>query len=63
MIDQRTARYAALVLRLALSFLFFAHLHRKYGVTGYESWFNGWIKADKEVPDPRRHGVVEHASD
>jgi hypothetical protein len=31
MIDQRTAPYAALVLRLALSFLFFAHLYRKYG--------------------------------
>ena len=28
MIDQRTAPYAALVLRLALSFLFFAHLYR-----------------------------------
>src|SRR5262245_27468390 len=45
MIDQRTAPYAALVLRLALAFLFFAHLYRKYGVTGYDNWFNGWIKA------------------
>jgi putative oxidoreductase len=45
MIDQRTAPYAALVLRLALSFLFFAHLYRKYGHTGYDNWFNGWIKA------------------
>ena len=45
MIDQRTAPYAALVLRLALSFLFFAHLYRKYGITGYDNWFNGWIKA------------------
>src|SRR5437660_9959037 len=45
MIDQRTAPYAALVLRLALSFLFFAHLYRKYGMTGYDNWFNGWITA------------------
>lgn len=45
MIDQRTAPYAALLLRLALSFLFFAHLYRKYGVTGYDNWFNGWTKA------------------
>jgi putative oxidoreductase len=45
MIEQRTAPYAALVLRLALSFFFFAHLYRKFGVTGYENWFNGWIKA------------------
>ena len=34
MIDQRTAPYAALVLRLVLSFLFFAHLYRKFGFTG-----------------------------
>jgi putative oxidoreductase len=45
MIDQKTAPYAALVLRLALSFLFFAHLYRKYGVTGYDAWFDGWLKA------------------
>ena len=45
MIDQRTAPYAALVLRVALASLFFAHLYRKYGVTGYDNWFNGWIKA------------------
>jgi putative oxidoreductase len=45
MIDQRTAPYAALLLRLALSFFFFAHLYRKFAVTGYEEWFNGWIKA------------------
>ena len=45
MIDHRTAPYAALALRLALSFLFFSHLYRKYGFTGYDNWFNGWIKA------------------
>jgi len=45
MIDQRTAPYGALVLRLALSFLFFAHLYRKFGHTGYDAWFNGWIKS------------------
>jgi len=32
MIEQRTAPYAALVLRLAPSFFFFAHLYRKFGV-------------------------------
>ena len=35
MIDNRTAPYAALVLRLALSFFFFAHLIRKFAVLGY----------------------------
>jgi uncharacterized membrane protein YphA (DoxX/SURF4 family) len=42
---RRTAPYAALLLRLVLSFFFFAHLYRKFAVTGYEDWFNGWIKA------------------
>ena len=45
MIDHRTAPYAALAPRLALSFLFFAHLYRKFGHTGYENWFSGWTKA------------------
>ena len=49
MIDQRTVPYAALMLRLALSLLFFAHLYRKYGVTGYDNWFDGWIKAGYPV--------------
>jgi hypothetical protein len=35
MIDNRTAPYAALVLRLALSFFFFAHLVRKFAVYGF----------------------------
>ena len=38
MIDNRTAPYAALVLRLALSFFFFAHLVRKFAVIGFDPW-------------------------
>jgi putative oxidoreductase len=45
MIDRRTAPFAALILRLTLSFLFSAHLYRKYAFTGYEAWFNGWVQA------------------
>jgi putative oxidoreductase len=44
MIDARTAPYAALVLRLSLSFMFFAHLVRKYAVLGFEPWWNGFVK-------------------
>jgi putative oxidoreductase len=44
MIDNRLAAYAALFLRLSLSFLFFAHLYRKFGVTGFETWWNGLAK-------------------
>ena len=32
MIDNRTAPYAALFLRLSLSFLFFAHIYRKFAM-------------------------------
>jgi putative oxidoreductase len=45
MIDNRTAAYAALVLRLSLSFLFFAHLYRKFGVTGFDTWWSNTSKA------------------
>jgi putative oxidoreductase len=44
MIDNRTAPYAALVLRLALSFLFFAHLVRKFAVIGFDPWWAGLLK-------------------
>jgi hypothetical protein len=44
MIDHRTAPYAALVLRLALSFFFFAHLIRKFAVIGFDPWWNGLLK-------------------
>jgi len=37
MIDNRTAPYAALVLRLSLAFFFFAHLYRKFEVTGFDN--------------------------
>ena len=45
MINHRTAPFAALILRLTLSFLFSAHLYRKYAFTGYDAWFNGWVQA------------------
>ena len=44
MIDNRTAPYAALVLRCCLSFLFLAHLYRKFAVTGFDNWWSGLIK-------------------
>ena len=43
-IDRRTAPFAAFILRLTLSFLFSAHLYRKYAFTGYDAWFNGWVQ-------------------
>ena len=43
MIDNRTVPYAALFLRLSLSFFFIAHLYRKFAVIGFDSWWNGWI--------------------
>jgi putative oxidoreductase len=45
MVDTRTARYAALFLRLSLSFLFFAHIYRKFAIIGFDSWWNGLVKA------------------
>jgi putative oxidoreductase len=44
MIDNRTAPYAALVLRLALSFFFFAHVIRKFAVIGFDPWWDGLVK-------------------
>jgi putative oxidoreductase len=44
MIDNRTAPYAALVLRLVLSFFFFAHLIRKFAVIGFDPWWTGLVK-------------------
>jgi putative oxidoreductase len=44
MIDDRTAPYAALVLRLSLAFLFLAHLYRKFAVIGFDSWWTGLNK-------------------
>ena len=44
MIDTRFAPYGALVLRLSLSFFFFAHLYRKFAVTGFDPWWNGLVK-------------------
>ena len=45
MTDQRTAPYAALFLRLSLSFLFLAHLYRKYAIIGFDPWWAGQNKS------------------
>jgi putative oxidoreductase len=45
MIDSRTAPYAALLLRLSLSFLFFAHLYWKFAIKGYDAWWAGMVEA------------------
>jgi putative oxidoreductase len=45
MIDHRTAPYAALFLRLSLSFLFFAHIYRKFAIIGFDPWWAGLQKA------------------
>ncbi len=44
MTDARVVPYAALVLRLTLSFFFFAHLIRKFVSVGYDNWYTGFIK-------------------
>ena len=44
MIDNRTAPYATLVIRLGLSFFFFAHLIRKFAVIGFDPWWAGLVK-------------------
>jgi putative oxidoreductase len=44
MVDNRTAPYAALALRLSLSFFFFAHLIRKFAVIGFDPWWAGLVK-------------------
>ena len=44
MIDDRTAPYAALILRLSLAFLFFAHLYRKFAFIGFDNWWAGLVK-------------------
>ncbi len=41
MLDQRTAPYAALLLRLTLGGLFIAHLYWKFAVRGFDTWWNG----------------------
>ena len=44
MIEQRAMPYAALILRLTLSFFFFAHLIRKFVSVGFDKWLNGFIR-------------------
>ena len=44
MIDNRLVPYAALFLRLSLSFLFFAHLYRKFAISGFDAWWSGLSK-------------------
>lgn len=45
MIDQRTAPYAALLLRLTLGSLFIIHLYWKYAVRGFDPWLAGLHEA------------------
>jgi len=45
MIDIRTAPYAALVLRLCIAGLFFAHLYQKFAIRGLSVWWSGLQKA------------------
>ena len=45
MIDQRTAPYAALLLRLTLGSLFIVHLYWKYAVKGFNPWVAGLHEA------------------
>jgi len=45
LIDQRTAPYAALLLRLALGSLFIAHLYWKFAVRGFDQWWTGLHEA------------------
>jgi putative oxidoreductase len=39
MIDQRTAPYAALLLRITLGSLFIAHLYWKFAIRGFDHWW------------------------
>lgn len=41
MIDQRTAPYAALLLRLTLGTMFILHIYWKYAVKGFDAWWGG----------------------
>lgn len=41
MIDQRTAPYAALLLRLTLGAMFILHLYWTFTIRGFDQWWNG----------------------
>ncbi|SRR5258708_7784937 len=40
----RTAPYAALVLRLSLAFFFIAHVYRKFAIIGFDNWWSRLVK-------------------
>jgi putative oxidoreductase len=50
MIDQRTAPYAALLLRLTLGSLFISHLSWKFAVRGFDQWWTGLHDAGYSTP-------------
>lgn len=50
MIDQRTAPYAALLLRLTLGSLFISHLYWKFAVRGFDQWWTGLHDAGYWTP-------------
>lgn len=43
MLDQRTAPYAALLLRVTLGVLFIAHLYFKVAVRGFDAWWDNLV--------------------
>lgn len=45
MIDNRTAAYAATVLRLALAGFFIVHVYRKFAFAGFDVWWHGLEQA------------------
>lgn len=50
MIDQRTAPYAALLLRVVMGLLFITHIYWKFAVRGFEPWLNGLHDAGYGMP-------------
>jgi putative oxidoreductase len=45
MTDTRAASYAALFLRVSLSFLFFSHIYWKFAIKGFDPWWAGMVEA------------------
>ena len=43
--ENRSAAYAALVLRLSLGMFFILHVYRKFAVIGFDSWWSGLVKS------------------
>jgi putative oxidoreductase len=50
MIDQRTAPYAALLLRIALGLLFIVHIYWKFVIFGFDTWLSRLEEAGYSMP-------------